>query len=261
VEARVHEQPAPDGFEAGRTDSAQILEQRLPAAGEDYLRGALENPDLDDHLAEVLCGNPAATVAVLERVAGDDRFRRSDAVKRALVLHPSTPPPLAVTLVKFVPWRDLLGVMEDRHRSPALRNAAEQTVGDRLNQLPPMEQARLARTAGRGIVPAFLRIRNPRVMQELLLNPRVVERDVAALARDPNTPGDILGSLARSGQWSKRAAVRSGLLTNISTPLQDAIRLVASLGLPELRRLASNVKLRTPLRAEAERQLRSRQNR
>lgn len=257
----MHEQAAADGFEAGRTDSAQILERQLPAAGEEYLRGALENPHLDDHLAELLCGNPAATTEVLERIAGDDRFRRSDTVKRALVLHPATPPGLAVSLAKFVPWRDLLLVMEDRRMSPALRNAAEQTVGDRLNQLPPMEQARLARTAGRGIVPAFLRIRNPRVMQELLLNPRVVERDLAALARDPNTPGEILGSLARSGQWSSRAAVRSGLLTNMSTPLQDAIRLVASLGLPELRRLASNVRLRAPLRAEAERQLRSRQSR
>jgi hypothetical protein len=249
------ESPAPDLFEAGRTDPPHSLRDRLASAAPRYAEGALENPALDEALVEVMLRNAGLPGELLQRVATDARFRKSDAIKRALVVHRKTPPPISMQLVKFLTWRELLELMEDRQIPLPLRSLAEQTVAERLGQIPPSEQALLARDAGRGLLAGLLRSRNPRVIQELLINPRLVETDVIRLAHDPTVPAEMLGTIARHQNWNTRPPVRAALVENLATPIQDALRLLPMLSTPELRNLARNVRLRPPVRNEAQKLL------
>ena len=245
---------AQDLFQEGREDPPHTLQDRLPTAPARYAQGALLNPEMNVALALVMLRNSGLTGPILRDIG--ERFRRSDEIKLALVTHPTTPHVLSMQMVKFCHWRDLLGIAGNRRLPQPLRALAEQTLGERMNQLPSTEQARLARNASRGIVIPLLRSRNPRVIQELMLNPRLVERDVVQLARDRNVPAEVLANLARSGPWQKRSAVRDALIENDSTPIAEAVKLVILLSLAKLKELLRNPRLRTQIRTEAKRVMR-----
>ena len=95
-------QPASDLLEQGRTDPIHTLRDRLPSAAPPYAEGALANPALDEGILEVLLRNPGLPGELLARIADDDRFRRSDSIKRSLVLHPATPWHVAAQFAKFL---------------------------------------------------------------------------------------------------------------------------------------------------------------
>jgi len=251
------ETPGRDPFEAGRTDAAAPLQDRLATAPPRYVEGALQNPAFNEGLLEVALRNAGLPGELLARIANDERFRRSDPIKRALVMHPATPPALSMQYVKFLVWRDLLLVADDKKLVAPVRALAEQLVAERLSQLPPAEKARLARNASRAIVAAFLRSRNAQVIQELMSNPRLSENDVLALARDPTMPTTVLSTIARHGQWGRRYSVRITLLENISTPVHEAVKLVPGLLQNDLRNLVKGSRTPGPVRQEAEKQLKA----
>lgn len=247
--------PEHDPLQEGRTDPRHLLLDRLATAPPHYAEGALQNPALDEGLVLVLLRNAGLPAELLARIATDERFRRSDPIKRALVMHPHTPGALSMQFLKFLTWREMLAVSDDLHLPTPLRALAEQLVAERLSQLPPAEKARLARNASRAIVAAFLRTRNAQVIGELLANPRLAERDVMTLARDETTPQAVLGTIARHGQWGRRYAVRLALLENLSTPPHEAIKLVPGLLQNDLKNLVKNPRVHPAIRQEADKQL------
>jgi hypothetical protein len=246
-------------LEQGKTDPQHRLGGRLATAPPPYVEGALLNPRMDEKLLGVLLRNQGLTESLLTRIGNDERLMRSDEIKGAVARHPAAPLAISMHLVKFLVWRHLAEICKDKEAPAALRTLAEQVLASRLNQIPSVEKLKLARTGGRGVLTALFRARDPRLVPELLRNPRVAERDVTALTRDQTTPSTLLGAIARDEKWSNRATIRFSLVGNRSTPLSDALRLVKSLPAINLRAIRQNPRLSAPLRAEATKQLATRQ--
>ncbi len=117
------------------------------------------------------------------------------------------------------------------------------------------ERKALARQPTRRWIEKLLLDPSAVVIQMLLHNPTVVERDVVRLAaRRPNRP-DVLVAIAHNSRWSHRKAVRIAIILNPEAPLAVAVPLLALLSRSELMQVARSPSLDTVLRAEAHERL------
>ena len=224
-------------FEAGRSAPADHLALELATAPLPYLEGALDNPSLKpDHLA-ILLKNRAVTTSLVQRICRNASWLKSYEVKAAIVLHPKTPRHVAMNLVQFLWWRDLMRVADLAALSPPLRRAAERLVSIRLQELALGEKIALARIATRSVISVLRKQEDPMVIRALLQNPRLMEEDALAIAVASGTPGPVLQALANDARWSSRPAIQKAIVQNRETPPSAALRIVQGLSTQVLKEL------------------------
>lgn len=224
-------------LEAGRAAPAETLALQLAAAPLPYLEGALDNPALRPDLLLVLLKNRAVTGAVIQRIARNLSWLKPYDVKAGLVLHPKTPRAIAMNLVQFLWWRDLVRVADHAALPAPLRRAAERLLSVRLEELALGEKVALARIAGRGVIAALRRQEHAMVIRALLQNPRLTEEDALAIASGASTPGPVLRALAEDGRFASRPGVRKAIVQNRETPPSTALRLIQGLSTRALKEL------------------------
>lgn len=121
------------------------------------------------------------------------------------------------------------------------------TVGERMQA---------ARNTTRTEMDRLLRDHEPRVIRNLLWNPRLVERDVVLLAARRPTSGSIQREIFASAKWICRLGVRRALLRNPYTPTDLSFRLLGLVPRPDVVEVAAALDLPQPLREAAARRLR-----
>jgi hypothetical protein len=225
-------------FEAGRTAPSEELTLMLATAPLPYLEGALDNPSLQPNLLPILLKNPSVTLSLIQGIARRTSWLKSYDVKAAIVMHPRTPRPIALRLLPFLWWRDLVRVADHNALAPPLRRAAEFLLSIRLQEMALGERVTLARIASRGVIAVLRRQEHPMVIRALLRNPRLVEEDALAIASAATTPPPVLQALAEEGRFSTRPAVQKAIVQNRETPPSTALRIVQGLSTKILRELA-----------------------
>jgi hypothetical protein len=152
---------------------------------------------------------PAAEVV---RILGDREARRFHAVRLALAAHRNAPRAEAISLVGTLFWRGLAYLSSNALVHPEIRRAADRQLLRRLPELALSERVDLARSVGRGTLPALRRDSEPRVLAALLNNRFAIEADAVALAaaRRPESPAVV----ADHPRWRLRPVVRETLLAN-----------------------------------------------
>jgi len=96
---------------------------------------------------------------------------------------------------------------------------------------------------------------SPRVIRDLLTNPRLTEKMVVAIsARRPNRP-EILQVIFESAKWRARPDVRLSLVRNPYTPPQIAMALLPTLKRQELREVLNDGNVHREIREAAEQAL------
>jgi len=128
---------------------------------------------------------------------------------------------------------------------------AERPLRPRGKPLSLGERKSLARGHVRGTLELLLRDPNRDVVEILLGNPHLTERDVVAIATRRPTPADVLTTVAASEKWIARYAVKRSLVLNPYTPPHLSVRLVTTLNAPDLRLVVSDANLPEPLRDQA----------
>lgn len=241
--------------ESGRTDDPETLRVRIPAAPGPYLEGAAQNPGLAEETMLLLLGNRAAPAPLLIKIARNWRWTRTYAIKHALVSNPRTPYAVSRGLLAHLYWRDLLDAAGSLHLSPVLRRDAEKVLRTRLPELSLGEKITLARRAGRGLVEALLEGGEGPVLQALLGNPRMTEREVLRIAAAPASAPEALASVAQHPAWGRRRDVRLAVLGNPRTPVAAALRLVEHIPAEDLGRVAGDASVPRIVRLGAERRL------
>jgi len=118
----------------------------------------------------------------IERILGDREARRFHAVRLALAAHRNTPRADAISLVGTLFWRGLAHLSANALVHPEIRRAADRQLLQRLPEMALAERIDLARSAGRGTLPAFRHDTDTRVLAALLDNRFAIESDVVALA-------------------------------------------------------------------------------
>ena len=112
-----------------------------------------------------------------------------------------------------------------------------------------------ARTSDRFVLDRLMHDRNMLVIELLLENPKIVERDVVKIAALRPTQPEILQMISKHRKWASRYQVRKALTCNPYTPHQISRRLMATLMMQDLRLLYNMGALPLLLRAEAQRLL------
>ena len=116
--------------------------------------------------------------------------------------------------------------------------------------LPLGVRRQAARGHNRDKIDRLLHDRDHRVIQLLLDNPILTERDVIAIAARRPTRAEVMKTVASHKKWSSRYRVRKAIACNPHTPESIAIRLLPTLMIQDLRFLASSGALLPELREE-----------
>ena len=139
-------------------------------------------------------------------------------------------------------------------RPPPVRALSQEEMAEwdvELAKLTLGERRSLAKTLKRGVIERLLKDPAPQVAQTLLMNARVTESDVVALAaRRPNTAA-VLREIHRCPRWKLSYRVRLALVRNPYTPPEVAIHIVTSLAAQDLKTVVGDMHLHDLVRAAA----------
>lgn len=242
-------------FDQARNATPEVLSQKLARASLPYLEGALSNPGLTPAHVVLLLKNPGATAAIIQKLGRDPEYRKVYDVRAAMVMHPRTARAQAMNLLSFLWWRDLVHVIEHAVLSPSLRRMAERLVCVRLQEMALGQRISLARLASRGVIGSLRRDPSPMVIRALQQNPRFIEEDAVAIARQAATTPAILRVVSEEARWSSRPAVRKAIARNPATPPAIALRLIQQLGRNDLRELTRSPRVPGLVKVAAQRLL------
>lgn len=129
--------------------------------------------------------------------------------------------------------------------------AAERPLNPRGRPLSLGERKSLARGHRRDVLAQLTRDPHPSVIEILLDNPHVTERDVLAIAtRRPCEPAGLM-LVGMHEKWSARYPVKRALVLNPHTPPHLSVRIAATLNRSDLRLVAGDANLPDPLREQA----------
>ncbi len=112
------------------------------------------------------------------------------------------------------------------------------------------ERTALARSRDRLTLDRLIRDRDPRVIQVLLDNPVLLERDVVRIAAMRPTPPEVLQLVAGHPRWSARYRVRKALAFNPYTSARLARQLLPTLLRQDLVEMSGSHVLTPDLRVE-----------
>ena len=192
---------------------------------------------------------PASEV---ERILGDAEARRFHSVRLALAAHRNTPRAEAISLVQTLFWRGLAYLSTNALVHPEVRRAADFQLQRRLPEMTLAERVDLARSVGRGTLPAVRQDPDPRVLAALLDNRLAIEADVVALAASRRARPEALATVAGHPRWRRRPAVRDALLVNPALPGEAAEALLVDATREELALIAERNEVSPEIRIVAQ---------
>jgi len=191
----------------------------------------------------------------VERILEDREARRFHSVRLALAAHRNTPRTEAISLVQTLFWRGLVYLSTNALVHPEVRRAADFQLQLRLPEMTLAERVDLARSVGRGTLPAVRRDPDPRVLAALLDNRLAIEADVVALAASGRARPEALTTVAGHPRWRRRPGVRDALLANPVLPGEAAEALLVDATREELALIAERNGVSPAIRVVAQRVL------
>jgi len=236
-----------------RDDSAAVdrLHQAALRAGEDVegARGVLAE-----------CGEEAVLVALLrrslpvrflEQVAATPPWSDRPLVLARVVLSPRAPRALSLRLVSMLYWRDLADVSATPWVPGAVRVRAEGILRDMLPEMRLGDRITLAKLAMPALLVPLLADADAKVVDAVLLNPRLREEDLVTAIRRESVPRHLLEGVASSSRWNERYAIRLALALQPKTPLPVGLLQLSSLLKADLIRVSQSDTLAPLVRAAA----------
>jgi hypothetical protein len=102
------------------------------------------------------------------------------------------------------------------------------------------QKLKLALRGNRDARTLLARDNNKTIRRFVLNNPMITEEEIINIARDKNSSEEILRTISERGDWLKSYGVRRGLSTNPKTPLVIALKLLPTLLIQDLGRIAKS---------------------
>jgi hypothetical protein len=144
-------------------------------------------------------------------------------------------------------------LLEER---PEPKRAGDQaSLWARIQAMSVAEKVKLALHGNKEARTILLRGSNRFVQRMVLLNPRITEEEVLAVAKNRSADEELLRCIAERREWTANYAIRVALVENAKTPLAKAMRFLPTLALRELRALAKSKNVPTAIASQARRLL------
>src|SRR6185436_3222361 len=197
--------------------------------------------------------NAYVTPQILGKIAQNPRLTGFYSLRLRLVSHRQTPQAHSVKLVHYLYWFDLLRLSTDVKIAAPVRRAIDTQLLNRVDQLALGERIASARSSATALIKHFLTDSDPKVFAALLINKRLREDELVALASSPAATAEQLRMLASDPKWSFRYAIRKALVLNPNTPRAAAASMLRYLSHRDLLQIHSNPSTSTYLRRCIER--------
>jgi hypothetical protein len=104
-----------------------------------------------------------------------------------------------------------------------------------IQQMTVMQKIKLARVGGKEARTLLVRDRNKVVSSSVMMSPKLTETEVVLIAKSRNISDEILRTIARNREWTKKYQIKSALATNPKCPQAEAIKFLNYLQEKELR--------------------------
>jgi hypothetical protein len=192
---------------------------------------------LTEEEALAILDNPYVTPAIIQKMAHVERLAAYYSVRRRMVAHRLTPQAYAVKFVHYLYWFDLVRLSVEVMVPAPVRRAIDTRLLTRVGELSVGERVAWARRCSSALIKHFLFDQDSRVFEALLLNQRVREDDLVALASSPRARPESLALLGSDAKWSYRYAIRKALVLNPLTPRATAAAQLRYLPKRDLRAL------------------------
>jgi len=187
-----------------------------------------------------IIANRYVTSTILGKIAQDQRLTGFYSVRLALVGHRQTPLAHSVKLVHYLYWFDLIDLSVNVQVPAQVRRAVETQLLNRVTKLSLGEKISSARRCSQALIKFFLFEPDPKVFEALLMNKRLKEDDLVALASSTRASEEQLRMIAEDARWSYRYPIRLALVLNPSTPRAAAASQLRHLRRTDLRRIHAN---------------------
>jgi hypothetical protein len=109
-----------------------------------------------------------------------------------------------------------------------------------IQSLPMAEKVKLAMTGDKEARGILIKDANKQIQEAVLENQRLTDHEVVAIVTSRITSEEILRKVADNRNWVKYYQVRLGLVSNPKTPLPISLKLLDTLMLADLKRLAKS---------------------
>lgn len=109
-----------------------------------------------------------------------------------------------------------------------------------IQSLPMAEKIKLAMTGDKEARGILIKDSNKQVQDAVLENQRLTDHEIVAIVTSRITSEEILRKIADNRNWVKYYQVRLGLVGNPKTPLPISLKLLDTLVLADLKRLAKS---------------------
>jgi hypothetical protein len=109
-----------------------------------------------------------------------------------------------------------------------------------IQSLPMVEKIKLAMTGDKETRGILIKDSNRQVQEAVLENQRLTDHEIVAIVTSRVTSEEILRKVADDRNWAKYYQVRLGLVGNPKTPLPISLKLLDTLMLADLKRLAKS---------------------
>lgn len=150
---------------------------------------------------------------------------------------------------------------QEKYHHDVLTDTAGEEAREKIKHLLLGEKISLAKKGDRKWLQFLIYDRNPLVIEQVLKNSHVYQREVALMANRRSTPPKILKKIYENERWKKLYPIKLGLVKNPNTPHEIAYDIIPSLiqkdildvmKLPEL-----DKKVRRRAEAELKRKIRN----
>jgi len=242
-------------LELARTQEGDGLAALLLDPNPEVLGSLLANPHLQEAHVRVLVHRADTPAPILELIAREPRWIRSEPVRLGLVQHPHTPRLYALSLLRQLFVSDIVRVCMHAAAPPEIRQVAEELLAERASQLPTADKLILARRGPGRIAGALLTEGHAEVLPVVLVNPLLNEAQVVRALTRTRTPRQVIVAVAEHPKWSAHYHVRLALLRNAHTPVAAALQFLPNLLLPDLKELLRAGGTATHLREHLKREI------
>jgi hypothetical protein len=146
---------------------------------------------------------------------------------------------------------EIVSILLDLPSEHVRESGFRSSVGPDLRDIPLGVRKALARKPDFRSIERLARDTDPRVIRNLLKNPKLTERLVIGIAATRSGNADVLEEIYNHPKWIARYDVKKTLVMNPHTPLSIALKLLVFMKLPDLEEILEVPDLSEPVKSEA----------
>ena len=198
------------------------------------LTAVLLNDGADWPFVEALAG--AAPLEVITSFSKEQSvLDRHPSIIEAITKNPNATDELKEALSPAVPdATDTAGAEE------TTLDADDEATVKKIEDMSVGEKIKLALTGDKTIRGMFITSSNKMISTAVMKNPRLTIEEVVKVANSKTTPDDIMRIISQNKEWTKNYNIRMAMVMNAKTPIQVALRMLDSLNIRDLEKVAKS---------------------